>query len=340
MFSHKINLTNFVFEITRKCNHNCMYCYNVWKCPNTNYPAGPELSTEQIKSILCKLKSATKIKYLAISGGEPLLRDDTPEIIKFCLKQNIDANLLTNGSLLTPENCKKCVDAKTAIFEVPFLTTDEKTHAQLTGNNDYQEIVRGIKNLKKYKVKLVTVFVATKLNINQIKETVETAIALGTDGIMFNRFNAGGEGINHIAELTPSLESIKKALAILDDLAGYYGVGASVSVPIPRCLINPKEYKHVSFGHCPSGDAKSYYTIDASGNIRICNHTPTIIGNLLNQDFKDIISHPFIKEFQSAYPKYCKNCKELTSCWGGCKASAQVCRGNIKELEPFLSANL
>jgi radical SAM protein with 4Fe4S-binding SPASM domain len=336
----KTNLHYFVFEVTFRCNRNCIYCYNVWKCPNTKYPTDGELSTEQVRQIILKLKRQTKIRYLAISGGEPLLRDDVPEIIKFCSDNSIEANLLTNGALLTDEICRRCVDAGASIFEVPLLTIDNDTHYQLTGSNDLQQVIQGIKNLKRCNTKLVTTFVATRLNIGQIKQTAETAIALGTDGIMFNRFNPGGEGLNRIKQLMPSLDQIKQALTTLNDLARYYGIDVSASVPIPMCLINAADFPHIHFGYCPSGNKKSYFTIDASGNVRVCNHTPTILGNLLSDDFKTILSHDFVGAFQQSFPHHCRNCRQLTSCWGGCKASAQVCGNALDDLDPFLKLNI
>jgi pyrroloquinoline quinone biosynthesis protein E len=340
MSGTKANLSNFVFEFTSRCNRNCIYCYNVWKCPNTKYPQGPELSTHQVKEIILKLKSQTKISYFAISGGEPLLREDLPEVIRFCSDNLIAANLLTNGSLLTEENCKKCIDANTSIFEVPFLTVDSDTHYRLTGRNDLKEVIQGIKNLRRYNPTLVTAFVATKLNIAHIKKTTETAIALGADGIMFNRFNAGGEGANHIDRLMPSLSAIEEALSILNELAGYYGVQASVSTPIPKCLINPANFRHIKFGYCPSGNEKSYFTIDPFGNVRACNHTPTILGNLLEQDLKTILANNYVARFQRSLPPFCTGCKQANSCWGGCKASAQVCGNGLNDLDPFLKRNL
>lgn len=336
----KINLSNFVFEVTFKCNHNCLYCYNVWKSPKVRYPTSDELSTEQIKSLVLKLKKQTKIKYLAISGGEPLLREDIAEIIKFCSDNRIETNLLTNGSLLSEQNCEKCLQANTSIFEVPLLTTNKQIHYELTGQDNLKDIIQGIKNLKQHNCKLVIAFVATKLNIGHIKQTIETAIALGADGIMLNRFNAGGTGIRHFEKLRPPLDEIKEAFKILDKLAGYYGVGASAAVPIPKCLIDGKDFKNISFGYCPSGSKKSYFTIDPLGNVRVCNHSPTILGNLLEDDFNTITANKFVKDFQQALPAYCTNCKDAKSCWGGCKAAAQVYGDGIYDIDPFLKVEI
>lgn len=332
----KLELTNFVLEITHQCNHNCLYCYNPWKDRRQHYPTGKELSVDQLRKIIFKLKEETKIRYLAISGGEPLVTDRTIPIIRACSEVKIKTNLITNGSLLDEKTCRQLVEAGIDIFEIPLLTTDSELHYKLTGSRDLAQTTRAVKTIKKHKSKLIIAFVATALNIKCVKETTEFAIASGADGLMFNRFNPGGQGIIHLQELMPSLDDIKNSLLELDRLAGYYGISASASVPIPKCLVNPDNYRHIEFGYCPSGNSKSYHTIDAYGNVRTCNHSPVILGNLLKESFQEIIMNPYVLRFRKAHPKYCTNCEEVTSCWGGCKAAAEVCYGDLSDPDPLL----
>jgi MoaA/NifB/PqqE/SkfB family radical SAM enzyme len=61
--------------ITRKCNYRCRGC-NVWKEQDKR-----ELTTEEVKRGLDILKDLGIIE-LVISGGDPLLRKDAPEIIQ------------------------------------------------------------------------------------------------------------------------------------------------------------------------------------------------------------------------------------------------------------------
>jgi radical SAM protein with 4Fe4S-binding SPASM domain len=157
---------------------------------------------------------------------------------------------------------------------------------------------------------------------------------------MFNRFNVGGAGLAHCSELMPDLGEIKEALTVFNQLAGYYGMKASVAVPLPRCLVNPRDYRYLRFGHCPSGNHKSYFTIDPYGNLRICNHSPSILGSLLQQDVSELVNHPLVAEFQKASPEVCKGCRQLKKCWGGCKAAAQVCEGGFDKLDPLLKENV
>jgi pyrroloquinoline quinone biosynthesis protein E len=62
--------------VTRKCNYRCVGC-SVWREQDEE-----ELSTEEIKRGLDILRKLGVVEVL-ISGGNPLLRADIDEIIKY-----------------------------------------------------------------------------------------------------------------------------------------------------------------------------------------------------------------------------------------------------------------
>jgi radical SAM protein with 4Fe4S-binding SPASM domain len=137
----------------------------------------------------------------------------------------------------------------------------------------------------------------------------------------------------------PSVDQVRHALGIAERYAAEYGVGISASVPIPPCLIDPKEFPHVGFGFCPVGTKQAYWTIDPLGNIRPCNHSPTVLGNILDQSFRQIRRSEKLVELMETQPRYCSTCGKRQHCHGGCKAAAQVCYGTLIACDPFLELN-
>ena len=75
------------------------------------------------------------------------------------------------------------------------------------------------------------------------------------------------------------------------------------------------------------------------GNVRPCNHSTTILGNLFEEPFSDLVSPERLCGFTESLPAYCTVCDQRTLCQGGCKAAAQVCYGSLTEMEPFLKSN-
>ncbi len=79
--------------ITRQCNYQCRGC-NVWKEQDQR-----ELSTEEIKRGLDILKDLGVIE-IVLSGGDPLLREDAPEIIEHAANLFV-TTVYDNGSMAT-----------------------------------------------------------------------------------------------------------------------------------------------------------------------------------------------------------------------------------------------
>src|SRR5512135_1802139 len=89
---------SFVFEITQRCNHECLHCYNAWKNP-VDYPMG-ELGAGETLEMLGKLLDETGARLVSLTGGEPMLRPDVYEIVDSLRARGVTVNLITNGGLL------------------------------------------------------------------------------------------------------------------------------------------------------------------------------------------------------------------------------------------------
>jgi len=330
---------SYVLELTKHCNNNCKYCYNVWKA-NKDYPK-EELSANQWKTIIDRVVSETNPRLFAISGGEPLLRKDVFEIISHINKRNIQVNLITNGTLLTKEIIKQCLASGIKLFELPILSSSPRIHDELTRNpGAWQKVIRSIAEIKKLNGLLSIVIIITKQNATEIKAITEMAIALGADSILCNRFNVGGMGIQYKNELTPTLSDLEKAYYEIDNLAREYEISVNSGIPIPPCILNTDKYENVRFSQCQIGGVYPYYAIDPAGNLRPCNHSSLILGNLLKNNVLGILKTSSFLDYTTSCPKECKGCiKLLSKCRGGCMASAEVYYRDYKKLDPFVSDN-
>ncbi|MBI3038970.1 SPASM domain-containing protein [bacterium] len=76
--------------------------------------------------------------------------------------------------------------------------------------------------------------------------------------------------------------------------------------------------------------------MDPIGNIRPCNHSSTILGNIREKSIQSMIDGAEMDRFVDACPDFCKGCGMEKICIGGCKAAGEACFGNLNELEPFV----
>lgn len=330
---------SYILELTKVCNNNCKYCYNVWKA-DTHYPC-EELSSSQWQTIIDKIILETKPQVVGLSGGEPLTRKDFFEILAHLKKHHLFVNLITNGTLLNRELIKKCHAGGVDMFELPLLSSSPKIHDELTRNpGAWQKVIENISEIKKQGASLAVVMVLTKQNIFDAKATAEIAIALGADSILCNRFNIGGMGIRYKNELFPSLEELDIAYSELNNLAKEYEININSGIPLPPCILDPKKYEKMIFSQCQIGGPNPYYAIDPAGNLRPCNHSSLILGNLLESSVKDLLTSEKFKQYSASSPQKCQGCREQKNqCRGGCMASAEVYYKDCSKPDPFVFEN-
>ncbi|MBN1591770.1 MAG: glycosyltransferase [Candidatus Coatesbacteria bacterium] len=125
-----------ILFVTSRCNNRCNYCFN-WQRQDESAKR-QELTLDEIRKVS---KSLGHIKYLAITGGEPTLRDDIPEICEAFYKNNSAhiINMHTNGYL--PE---KIVDITREIL-VRCPHSFLMVQVTLDGLPETHDAIRGVK---------------------------------------------------------------------------------------------------------------------------------------------------------------------------------------------------
>jgi MoaA/NifB/PqqE/SkfB family radical SAM enzyme len=86
-------------DLTYRCNNNCRHCW-LW-LPENDKVIEKELSFVEIRGLVDEARELGCQRWL-ISGGEPMLRPDFPEIFDYLTKKAISYTLNTNGTLITP----------------------------------------------------------------------------------------------------------------------------------------------------------------------------------------------------------------------------------------------
>ena len=124
---------------TWNCNQKCIHCY----AANQEYSETEELNTEQWKKVIdiCKKNC---IPQLTFTGGEPTLRKDLVELVKY--SDWFLTRLNTNGVLLTKKLCKELYEASLDSVQVTLYSNNPEIHNKLVGAPNFDKTVQGIKN--------------------------------------------------------------------------------------------------------------------------------------------------------------------------------------------------
>lgn len=110
-------------RVTSRCNMNCNYC-------SVNLGAGRELSLTEWKTAIDILYSLGN-RQINLSGGEPLLRTDIFDLIRYGKGKRMFVSLSTNGILATPEVARNLDSSGLDSLVVSLDTTDNEKSNQM-----------------------------------------------------------------------------------------------------------------------------------------------------------------------------------------------------------------
>ena len=140
-----------VIRVGTKCNARCSFC-NV---PSESYNLPKERDINSIKEEISDLTEKYSDVAISLSGGEPTLRKDLPEIIRFAKQQGVRVvELQTNATLLSREGYVKLLKKnKLNRAFVSFHSHIPAQHDRALGiKNSFEKCIKGIKNLLEAKI--------------------------------------------------------------------------------------------------------------------------------------------------------------------------------------------
>ncbi|HYA14797.1 MAG TPA: 12,18-didecarboxysiroheme deacetylase [Syntrophales bacterium] len=154
-----------VWNMTRRCNLKCIHCYS----SSRNIQYKNELTTEEGKKLISDL-AAFGSPVILFSGGEPLMREDLPELAQFAVDRGMRAVISTNATLLT----KKMADIlkKTGISYVGVsLDGMKKTHDRFRGViGAFDTTLKGIRICRDAGIKVGVRFTINRKNFSDIPD--------------------------------------------------------------------------------------------------------------------------------------------------------------------------
>lgn len=325
-----------VWDFTSACNLKCVHCYE-----RADKPMPDELKTEEAFELIDHLVDAGVV-ILAFSGGEPLLRKDFFEVLRYANKNGLYTSLATNGTLITSRVAKKLKKRGINYVEISLHGVDAKTHDDFTGvPGAFEKTIQGIKNCVKEGLYTCIATTVTKTNINQIPKIYKLACCLGVRKFVVFNFIPTGRGKNIVdQDITPEQRE-KLSKFLFSKLIDSKGVEAYFTAPqfarvaleeghcIPATHFYPgKELQGKLesiaefIGGCGAG--RLYCSIEPNGDVQPCVFMPIKVGNIKEFSLKEIWhGSDALKDLRdrSKLKGNCNECKYKFVC-GGCRARA------------------
>lgn len=238
-----------IWEITHQCNYSCSYC--IFSCNNKKIDG--ELTTEECYHIIDELV-LHNFKHLKITGGEPFIRKDILDILKYASERLI-TDISTNASLITPEKVELLNQLKLKMIHVS-LDGDKLEHESVRGNNTYERTIRGLEALKKSVNKVRIGSVIHRDNQYDLENLIIDSVGLEADEIIFSIMEPVAGQDRALIKTIPNEELISQIDKLREKYKG-------------KIIVNYNFGKQPNFVHrCPAGDKFIY--INNFGNVSPC----------------------------------------------------------------------
>lgn len=166
------------FELTFRCNLRCIHCY--CNLPANEHRASEqELTSGEIKSLVDTLVEEGSLWFL-LTGGEPLLRPDFPEIYRYIREKGMVVTLFTNGTLITSEIADLLYEYPPFQVEITLYGATQPTYEKVTQVvGSYKRCIKGIALLLDRGLRVNLKTMAMTVNRHELDEMQAFADRLG-----------------------------------------------------------------------------------------------------------------------------------------------------------------
>ena len=148
--------TSFVYNVTWRCNARCVMCDN-WKRDSDK-----DLTLAELREALGS-RLFRKVRNIGLSGGEPYLRSDLPEIVRACVenmprlhKLTINTNgFLPDRTLALTEEIVRYAEEQKFLFGIRVsIDGFEETHDRVRGvSGGYRKAMETFERLRELRGK-------------------------------------------------------------------------------------------------------------------------------------------------------------------------------------------
>ncbi|HEX4242314.1 MAG TPA: radical SAM protein [Steroidobacteraceae bacterium] len=208
------HLSLVTLYVTDRCNSRCRSC-DYWR------HGGTHLSPDAVRRLLPSLE-ALGTRIVQLSGGEPLMSPDWPEIAAMLRAAGLEVWLLTAGLALAKSARKVCdlIDSVTVSLD----GADAATYAAIRGLDAFDKVCEGIRAVAALGLPPALRVTVQRDNFRQLPAFVSLAKDLGARSVSFlavdvanpHAFGRTGDAISDLALRREDLPEFEQVLSSLD----------------------------------------------------------------------------------------------------------------------------
>jgi radical SAM protein with 4Fe4S-binding SPASM domain len=290
-------------ELTYKCNLRCRHCY-----VDSTSDSKKQLSLDQIHQVFEKL-NGWGVRVIELTGGEPTIHPDFPEILQTSFDYFDLIAVVTNGTHMTNELLNVIAKSlKKVVVQIDLDGAIPEYVDWFRGClGTFQKEVDAIRKVSQLGVLLRVAMCVTPKNLDQIEQTAILARSLGATSLGISTVYPIGRGSD--PSLLLSVEELQKLSKIWSELLQRY----------PKFIFHLEDLAvQKAQGNCGAGGRS--VTITPLGQVKLCQMSSADVmcyGNVFIQSARELFNLPVVSYITQLEPpslEICGECPNLGFC--------------------------
>ncbi len=319
-------------ELTYACPLQCPYCSN----PVDYAHYKTELSTDDWKRVLTQARQMGAVQ-LGLSGGEPLTRQDLPELVQHARALGYYSNLITSGYGMTEAKIIELKAAGLDHIQVSIQASNQQLNDHIAGTESFVHKKQVAHWVKQHGYPMVLCVVLHRDNIGQMADILAMAEELGADYLeLANTQYYGWAHLNRDL-LLPTKAQFEQAEAIAQAYKEKVAGKMKIYYVVPDFYEDrPKA--------CMNGWGSTFLTIAPDGTALPCHSARQLPGldcpNVNDYSIAEIWNDSKAFNFfrgDDWMKEPCRSCDEKAKDFGGCRCQAYLLTGDLYATDPVCS---
>lgn len=317
------SLDTCTLVITQKCNLECKHCFL------SSNKKTKELSTEDIKKVIDDL-STLQILNLVITGGEPFMREDILDVLRYCNLKKVPVTLFTNGTLID-EKIIESIKELRILLRVSLDGATMKTNDCIRGYGVFEKALWTIEKSVKAGIPTGIATTIYQGNFPEYKQMVDLAEKMGCYEFEMSEVVSMGNAKKH-PEILLSPEQIQEIRSYtLKRSFDHSMIRAGMIDPLFDSSFDSEGQKGRDL--CSAG--RTTCAISPEGDVYPCQlftgFPEFCEGNVIEAPLEEIWVNGFkrFREMSVKDIRKCTSCECSSSCAGGCRARAYAASGDL-----------
>ena len=325
------------FHITGRCNLRCKHCYR------EEGEVEPLTTDDVIKiidsfadllSIYNGLWNVKRRGHINITGGEPFIREDIRDILKYLGKcrNKFTYGVLSNGSFIDDDTIAILKETGVTFVQLS-IDGDRKTHDSLRAEGDFDRVFRCAKYLLKNGIRTYISFTANSENHIHLPAVARKCRSIGVTKLWSDRLVPIGG--SEISDLAITSDEFHHYMRSMNRAKG----SAITRILFPKTDVSSnRALQFLENGGCPysCSAGNSLIVVDEFGRVMPCRRMPIYCGNAIEKSLSEIYfgNETFVSLRQYHIPEECTGCDHSLICKGGARCQSYAVYGDFNRRDP------